>query len=63
LYKFIVGNFDNITEGVILWEIGFNRCLNLNDLNNELNVISILYYSINQDDLWNYRKLSVVVQK
>jgi len=46
-----------------LWEIGFNRCLNLNDLNNELNVISILYYSINQDDLWNYRKLSVVVQK
>lgn len=58
-----MGNFDNITEGVISWEIGFNRCIILNDLNKELNVISILYYFINQDDVWNYRKLSIVVQK
>ena len=58
-----MGNFDNITEGEISWEIGFNRCIILNDLNKELNVISILYYFINQDDVWNYRKLSIVVQK
>lgn len=58
-----MGNFDNITEGVISWEIGFNRCIILNDLKKKLNVISILYYFINQDDVWNYRKLSIVVQK
>ena len=58
-----MGNFDNITEGVISWEIGFNRCIILNDLKKKLNVISILYYFINQDDVLNYRKLSIVVQK